>query len=130
MNHLTNAVVICLQISIFELLNTTNAVTAARTLRLWFAYKLVSLNYWIQRQAYNGDTGLLWFAYKLVSLNYWIQLWTGVTFPSAVVICLQISIFELLNTTRIFILYIGILLWFAYKLVSLNYWIQHNGATR
>ena len=43
---------------------------------------------------------LLWFAYKLVSLNYWIQLHIGLFVAVLVVICLQISIFELLNTTH------------------------------
>ena len=41
-------VVICLQISIFELLNTTRAAKTKIVNSLWFAYKLVSLNYWIQ----------------------------------------------------------------------------------
>ena len=117
---------------------------------MWFAYKLVSLNYWIQLSLnYNyliyvviclqisifellnttarrsaKDACLLWFAYKLVSLNYWIQPAKAYLRGKIVVICLQISIFELLNTTlRSFETSEG-LLWFAYKLVSLNYWIQ------
>ena len=141
---------ICLQISIFELLNTTFKGISSTLELLWFAYKLVSLNYWIQHQLQRCITGavviclqisifellnttwicaywmylLLWFAYKLVSLNYWIQLILISWNFWIVVICLQISIFELLNTTFfIHTLYIGGL-WFAYKLVSLNYWIQ------
>ena len=118
---------------------------------MWFAYKLVSLNYWIQRETNLWhliivviclqisifellnttfyfctrwfDT--LWFAYKLVSLNYWIQQAKRNRKNRNVVICLQISIFELLNTTFLFYGLAEIMLWFAYKLVSLNYWIQH-----
>ena len=67
-------VVICLQISIFELLNTTIATVRIEWEELWFAYKLVSLNYWIQQA-------------------------DGTAWRGGVVICLQISIFELLNTT-------------------------------
>ena len=38
-------VVNCLQISIFALSQTTAIITAAQTLGLWIAYKLVSLHY-------------------------------------------------------------------------------------
>ena len=48
-------VVICLQISIFELLNTTSYNWLRIQLTLWFAYKLVSLNYWIQLQIIDVD---------------------------------------------------------------------------
>ena len=142
---------ICLQISIFELLNTTSWCCKTREHLLWFAYKLVSLNYWIQQfkkppkfiivviclqisifellntTVINSQrwTIMLWFAYKLVSLNYWIQLSLKSNSLDIVVICLQISIFELLNTTSQRKANQMNLLWFAYKLVSLNYWIQH-----
>ena len=41
-----------------------------------------------------------------------------------VVICFQISIFEPLETTAAETAPITILLWFAFKLVSLNHWKQ------
>ena len=41
-----------------------------------------------------------------------------------VVICFQISIFEPLETTRIQVVPLGQVLWFAFKLVSLNHWKQ------
>ena len=97
-------VVICLQISIFELLNTTNTFSWIMHFQLWFAYKLVSLNYWIQQ------------TYRYQQMK-------------AVVICLQISIFELLNTTTPGAWRKKQMLWFAYKLVSLNYWIQQERIT-
>ena len=44
-------VVICFQISIFEPLETTQERVYALEQQLWFAFKLVSLNHWKQRQA-------------------------------------------------------------------------------
>ena len=68
----------------------------------------------------------MWFAFKLVSLNHWIQLADGNDGTDGVVICFQISIFEPLNTAIPNISNYGRRLWFAFKLVSLNHWIQHN----
>ena len=92
-------VVICFQISIFEPLNT------AKTCVIWSRLSL-------------------WFAFKLVSLNHWIQLTNGSFTIDAVVICFQISIFEPLNTAHYEIHVQERRLWFAFKLVSLNHWIQ------
>ena len=41
-------VVICFQISIFEPLETTKMEVDLKTYKLWFAFKLVSLNHWKQ----------------------------------------------------------------------------------
>ena len=168
---------------------------------MWFAFKLISLSYWIQRAQlkhtlpdgcdllsnlylchieYSIKNGLmycilLWFAFKLISLSYWIQLisyrpvrkdccdllsnlylchieysplWPY-SRPDFVVICFQTYIFVILNTAiRIAFIspnscdllsnlylchieysYIGrrcywSWLWFAFKLISLSYWIQ------
>ena len=70
----TVSVVICFQISIFEPLETTCKRTTRRPTKLWFAFKLVSLNHWKQR-AHTGSP------------------------EEFVVICFQISIFEPLETT-------------------------------
>ena len=94
-------VVICFQISIFEPLKTTNRCQRNLNFRLWFAFKLVSLNHWKQ-------------------LLYW---WTAREY---VVICFQISIFEPLKTTIMAEKKQPIPLWFAFKLVSLNHWKQLN----
>ena len=117
---------------------------------LWFAFKLVSLNHWIQqRKNFNHwqtvvicfqisifeplntacsvnqpSQTKLWFAFKLVSLNHWIQLNTIVIVLRLVVICFQISIFEPLNTANQMNNEFNAVLWFAFKLVSLNHWIQ------
>ena len=117
---------------------------------MWFAFKLVSLNHWKQPEQLEPETWgvvicfqisifeplettkselrwtsrMLWFAFKLVSLNHWKQRKEWFCFDAFVVICFQISIFEPLETTKRY-LFIGILvLWFAFKLVSLNHWKQ------
>ena len=119
-----HSVVICFQISIFEPLNTATHSSTMDWDRLWFAFKLVSLNHWIQRKKtiktlvtvvicfqisifeplntanFWVQIGIdwLWFAFKLVSLNHWIQQWKKIFRIQTVVICFQISIFEPLNT--------------------------------
>ena len=97
--YLSNKVVICFQISIFEPLETTIFTTARSMFVLRFAFKLVSLNHWKQ---------------------------PVVSFPLllSVVICFQISIFEPLETTGGRICDWLWPLWFAFKLVSLNHWKQ------
>ena len=146
---------ICFQISIFEPLETTATGENSIPLLLWFAFKLVSLNHWKQHQS-NGSicdhvvicfqisifeplettillpqrlTCWLWFAFKLVSLNHWKQLRTRQYKGREVVICFQISIFEPLETTPSGNLNQSVLLWFAFKLVSLNHWKQQKQKT-
>ena len=117
---------------------------------LWFAFKLVSLNHWKQLQKFiisvkdvvicfqisifepletttilrRGKHAQLWFAFKLVSLNHWKQLLRKKLCVIIVVICFQISIFEPLETTHTHDIAGVLLLWFAFKLVSLNHWKQ------
>ena len=94
-------VVICFQISIFEPLETTKSRASVGFFELWFAFKLVSLNHWKQLLARK--------------LYYFF-----------VVICFQISIFEPLETTFSGAQNHGSVLWFAFKLVSLNHWKQQK----
>ena len=94
-------VVICFQISIFEPLETTQRWRYSVARRLWFAFKLVSLNHWKQRIR--------------LSRPY-----------CSVVICFQISIFEPLETTSYSLWRTLQWLWFAFKLVSLNHWKQRR----
>ena len=119
---------------------------------LWFAFKLVSLNHWKQRDLFTiakdvvvicfqisifeplettgarpeHAEGRLWFAFKLVSLNHWKQHYADGLVQQDVVICFQISIFEPLETTKNRRSWHKSRLWFAFKLVSLNHWKQHN----
>ncbi len=67
---------------------------------------------------------MLWFAFKLVSLNHWEQSIDALHTPRTVVICFQISIFEPLGTIPTLLRRYHQLLWFAFKLVSLNHWEQ------
>ena len=90
---------ICFQISIFEPLKTVSSILLQIKSVLWFAFKLVSLNHWKQSPKYAPET-------------------------VAVVICFQISIFEPLKTVRSGKGIKEPMLWFAFKLVSLNHWKQ------
>ena len=65
---------ICFRISIFEPLKTTNLKQGIKSIMLWFAFELVSLNHWKQPSA-------------------------DMQFLESVVICFRISIFEPLKTT-------------------------------
>ena len=144
---------ICFQISIFEPLETTNPSRVTAQHELWFAFKLVSLNHWKQRKYQHQQRNQvvicfqisifeplettiadvlrechkLWFAFKLVSLNHWKQLKSLWRTLFSVVICFQISIFEPLETTGSCPTVAEYLLWFAFKLVSLNHWKQQRG---
>ena len=147
---------ICFQISIFEPLETTTVYSHYDGNRLWFAFKLVSLNHWKQRSE-NGCVLILvvicfqisifeplettdvafvwyppplWFAFKLVSLNHWKQLTAMLKCEVDVVICFQISIFEPLETTSFRSTAGSLPLWFAFKLVSLNHWKQRQSNYR
>ena len=90
---------ICFQISIFEPLETTKELLISIDHALWFAFKLVSLNHWKQPRIRGIESEI-------------------------VVICFQISIFEPLETTYLYVADISLSLWFAFKLVSLNHWKQ------
>ena len=145
-------VVICFQISIFEPLETTDRDILMMFSTLWFAFKLVSLNHWKQpihkrnmsivvvicfqisifeplettKVELSRGEWVLWFAFKLVSLNHWKQLINIFYHIPSVVICFQISIFEPLETTLNIWIWLPYLLWFAFKLVSLNHWKQRR----
>ena len=73
-----------------------------------------------------GDTSdaLLWFAFILLSLSYWKQP-LSMRWPNhIVVICFHFTIFVVLETTSLAGCRSGIVLWFAFILLSLSYWKQ------
>ena len=72
-------------------------------------------------------TIMLWFAFKLVSLQSHIHPWTSLVSPSIVVICFQISIFAESYTPQDNASKQDALLWFAFKLVSLQSHIHPSG---
>ena len=92
-------VVICFHFSIFEPLETARQIMTHWVHQLWFAFILVSLNHWKQRDDF-GDV------------------------PYLVVICFHFSIFEPLETALEKVPRLSCQLWFAFILVSLNHWKQ------
>ena len=98
--HVPEKVVICFQISIFELLETTNPFRIIHKSQLWFAFKSVYLNYWKQLELIIDD---ILHGCDLLSNQYiWTtgnNFWYDWLLVLPVVICFQISIFELLETT-------------------------------
>jgi len=149
------AVVICLQIRIFDISNTPAKGGDNIVKLLWFAYKFVSLTY--QTHRFTSFTGL-----PVVVICLQIRIFdisnTPGSSPAAsgtscdlltnsylwhikhtyervlreyliVVICLQIRIFDISNTPKSMQMTPRRLLWFAYKFVSLTYQ-THLGAHR
>ena len=92
---------ICFHFSIFEPLETTPTVCLPQEHQLWFAFILVSLNHWKQPSPSLPE-------------------------PFPVVICFHFSIFEPLETTGLERCSGEVKLWFAFILVSLNHWKQHE----
>ena len=118
-------VVICFQTYIFVILNTAAVSGLPGYNQLWFAFKLISLSYWIQR-CKRGECRCL--CCDLLSNLYLCHIeysyerrgmWTYL-----VVICFQTYIFVILNTAMFFLTGLIQQLWFAFKLISLSYWIQ------
>ena len=95
-----NVVVICFHFTIFVVLETTSLCAPLPSPWLWFAFILLSLSYWKQRNRQQGNIQIrcdllsfyylcrtgnnfrqlkemvvpLWFAFILLSLSYWKQL--------------------------------------------------------
>jgi len=114
---------------------------------LWFAWKIVLLQYHKQLQEYGLSTlivviclknrtfavsqttrkrigmssFLLWFAWKIVLLQYRKQLKACYTLSTRVVICLKNRTFAVSQTTVPYICRILGQLWFAWKIVLLQY---------
>ena len=143
---------ICFQISIFAVLETACRTASASRSSLWFAFRLVSLQYWKQhissfvrtksvvicfqisifavletaRHLTLNTARKLWFAFRLVSLQYWKQPLGWCYETVLVVICFQISIFAVLETAPKDAKTTAQGLWFAFRLVSLQYWKQRS----
>ena len=95
---------------------------------LWFAFKLISLSYWIQLISYRPvrkDCCDLLSNLYLCHIEY--SPISEITKVTTVVICFQTYIFVILNTAPFDLIHVQILLWFAFKLISLSYWIQRYG---
>ena len=95
------AVVICFHFTIFVVLETTGQADGRARKGLWFAFILLSLSYWKQRQ------------------SRWNR-------RVRVVICFHFTIFVVLETTTRNLHALDRLLWFAFILLSLSYWKQRR----
>ena len=119
-------VVICFQKCIFVVLETTPDSIRSAVVKLWFAFKNVSLSYWKQ-------PFLIYIYIKigcdLLSKMYLCRIGNNLKDFyykwKNVVICFQKCIFVVLETTSLFIGMSDKELWFAFKNVSLSYWKQH-----
>ena len=150
-------VVICLKNRTFAVSQTTCAGSALYTRPLWFAWKIVLLQYRKQQLRPTGllfpvviclknrtfavsqttsATGIindagLWFAWKIVLLQYRKQQPSFLALSLAVVICLKNRTFAVSQTTQRNNIIGYIALWFAWKIVLLQYRKQQgefNGA--
>ena len=121
----SKVVVICFHFTIFVVLTTTLAYPYSFKLMLWFAFILLSLSYWQQRDIYlalkNYSCDLLSFYYLCRTDNNSPSTVSG---ASKVVICFHFTIFVVLTTTRKRLQRIERRLWFAFILLSLSYWQQ------
>ena len=118
---------ICFHFTIFVVLETTPTTVILLCSVLWFAFILLSLSYWKQREecVYNPlpSCDLLSFYYLCRTGN------NGAgksSLTETVVICFHFTIFVVLETTQLEIIKTLTLLWFAFILLSLSYWKQRE----
>ena len=150
---------ICFQISIFAESHTLLVLSTHSRFLLWFAFKLVSLQSHIHllinnclyflvvicfqisifaeshtlKQSEQKGIEVLWFAFKLVSLQSHIHFDDCLNSFFLVVICFQISIFAESHTLMVLLSILALMLWFAFKLVSLQshiHWIPAEELTK
>ena len=125
--HRPDPVVICFHFTIFVVLETTNIRYFMMLDWLWFAFILLSLSYWKQHD-------LLFFIiqYSCDLLSFYYLCRTGNNkrnshiSSKSVVICFHFTIFVVLETTPVPNRAYSPRLWFAFILLSLSYWKQHE----
>ena len=118
-------VVICFHFTIFVVLETTHGGRSIAEPPLWFAFILLSLSYWKQR---NWGYPIQLFCCDLLSFYYLCRTGNNVLPPllppTMVVICFHFTIFVVLETTKMNEQRSAVTLWFAFILLSLSYWKQ------
>ena len=140
-------VVICLKTTIFVVSTTTKEKRRWQSFLLWFAWKQLSLSYQQQQEkrkkyypfvviclkttifVVSTTTAatstsrmiLLWFAWKQLSLSYQQQRKRTSPLCRSVVICLKTTIFVVSTTTEKKFALFYLMLWFAWKQLSLSY---------
>ena len=125
--HLSSIVVICLKNRTFAVSQTAKIGKEVVIKRLWFAWKIVLLQYHKQRCANHYYLTLgLWFAWKIVLLQYHKQLINLTNLSTLVVICLKNRTFAVSQTAFSLKESEPNPLWFAWKIVLLQYHKQHT----
>ena len=120
-------VVICFHFTIFVVLETTFPLIHHAGDTLWFAFILLSLSYWKQPIEQYTDGGV-----RCDLLSFYYLCRTGnnkrvqVHRHGGVVICFHFTIFVVLETTFKSFAVCYRMLWFAFILLSLSYWKQHD----
>ena len=143
---------ICFHFSNFEPLETAPFSEVSKMNELWFAFILVTLSHWKQPsiacptpwavvicfhfsnfepletaiEQLILDFRMLWFAFILVTLSHWKQPYLCRYILNMVVICFHFSNFEPLETAQFPQAGFTDQLWFAFILVTLSHWKQHQ----
>ena len=114
-------VVICFQISIFAESYTPWVLRCVLTLSLWFAFKLVSLQSHIHPWTLKAAGGLVVICFQIsIFAESYTPSFVQIARHLHVVICFQISIFAESYTPSCKKSPKNLMLWFAFKLVSLQ----------
>ena len=126
MSRLAGHVVICLKNRTFAVSQTT--WTPLRT--SWWCCDLLEKSYFCSiannRANHRPYLHSLWFAWKIVLLQYRKQRSEGIFNVLAVVICLKNRTFAVSQTTAVCSFSVRVWLWFAWKIVLLQYRKQRN----
>ena len=119
---LDGIVVICLKNRTFAVSQTTCSFAANEPFQLWFAWKIVLLQY---RKQPNSPSAFLNLRCDLLEKSYFCSiannLKTLINHFILVVICLKNRTFAVSQTTRVSALIFWYSLWFAWKIVLLQY---------
>ena len=120
--HRPTRVVICLKNRTFAVSQTTGEHLARNVFQLWFAWKIVLLQYHKQHRACGQRIAR---SCDLLEKSYFCSItnntsWSGAR-PLSVVICLKNRTFAVSQTTKGEGGQHGLALWFAWKIVLLQY---------
>ena len=115
-------VVICLKNRTFAVSQTTQSINPFSSLGLWFAWKIVLLQYRKQRSAPLDRISV---GCDLLEKSYFCSIANNTSsdmmYQAIVVICLKNRTFAVSQTTSVFPHCCHPLLWFAWKIVLLQY---------
>ena len=146
------SVVICLKNRTFAVSQTSTIFSGKPYIRLWFAWKIVLLQYHkhliqirviaciccdlLEKSYFCSITNIkamrtkdhrgLWFAWKIVLLQYHKHPTRVLSYCIAVVICLKNRTFAVSQTSFVLVMLRLMLLWFAWKIVLLQYHKHRN----